>query len=78
MALDLMVDALSPTNFLPTNPAALQQAFDTAGASLLKGARNFVGDVINNGGKPRQVDPAASRWASTWPARRQRWCTATS
>jgi polyhydroxyalkanoate synthase len=56
MMLDLIVDALSPTNFLPTNPAALQRAFDTAGASLLKGARNFVGDVINNGGKPRQVD----------------------
>jgi len=56
MMLDLIVDALSPTNFLPTNPAALQKAFDTAGASLLKGARNFVGDVINNGGKPRQVD----------------------
>jgi polyhydroxyalkanoate synthase len=56
MALDLLVDALAPTNFLPTNPAALQRAFDTAGASLLKGARNFVDDVRHNGGKPRQVD----------------------
>ena len=56
MALDLIVDALAPTNFLPTNPAALQKAFDTAGASLVKGARNFVGDVRHNGGKPRQVD----------------------
>jgi polyhydroxyalkanoate synthase len=56
MALDLIVDALAPTNFLPTNPAALQKAFDTAGSSLLKGARNFVGDVLHNGGKPRQVD----------------------
>ncbi|HEY4991963.1 MAG TPA: alpha/beta fold hydrolase [Nakamurella sp.] len=56
MALDLLVDALAPTNFLPTNPAALHRAFDTAGGSLLKGARNFVGDVVNNGGKPRQVD----------------------
>lgn len=56
MMLDLIVDALAPTNFLPTNPAALQKAFDTAGASLLKGAKNFVGDVLNNGGKPRQVD----------------------
>ena len=45
MMLDLIVDALAPTNFLPTNPAALQKAFDTAGASLLKGARNFVDDV---------------------------------
>ena len=56
MMLDLIVDALSPTTFLPTNPAALQKAFDTAGASLVKGARNFVGDVRHNGGKPRQVD----------------------
>jgi len=56
LALDLIVDALAPTNFLPTNPAALQRAFDTAGGSLLKGARNFVGDLRHNGGKPRQVD----------------------
>ncbi len=56
MALSLLTDTLSPTNFLPTNPAALQRAFDTAGGSLVKGARNFVDDVRNNGGKPRQVD----------------------
>jgi polyhydroxyalkanoate synthase len=56
MALDLLVDALAPTNFLPTNPAALQRAFETGGGSLVKGARNFVGDVVNNGGRPRQVD----------------------
>ena len=56
MALSLLTDTLSPTNFLPTNPAALQRAFDTAGGSLVKGARNFVDDVRHNGGKPRQVD----------------------
>jgi len=56
MGLNLLVDALAPTNFLPTNPAALHRAFDTAGASLVKGARNFVDDVRHNGGKPRQVD----------------------
>jgi polyhydroxyalkanoate synthase len=56
VALDLLIDAAAPTNFLPTNPAALQRAFDTAGASLIKGARNFVGDVRHNGGKPSQVD----------------------
>ncbi len=56
MALDLLIDAVAPTNFLPTNPAALQRAFDTAGGSLIKGARQFVGDLVNNGGKPRQVD----------------------
>ncbi len=56
MALDLLLDALAPTNFLPTNPAALKRAFDTGGASLVKGARTFVDDLVNNEGKPRQVD----------------------
>ena len=56
MAVSLLADTLAPTNFLATNPAALVRAFDTAGGSLVKGAKNFVGDVVNNGGKPRQVD----------------------
>ncbi len=56
LALDLTLDALAPTNFLPTNPAALKRAFDTAGASVVKGAANFVDDLVNNQGKPRQVD----------------------
>jgi polyhydroxyalkanoate synthase len=56
LALDLMLDAFAPTNFLATNPAALKRAFDTAGASLVKGAGNFVDDLLNNGGRPRQVD----------------------
>jgi polyhydroxyalkanoate synthase len=56
MATELMLDALAPTNFLPTNPAALKRAFDTAGLSLARGARNFVDDLVNNEGRPRQVD----------------------
>jgi polyhydroxyalkanoate synthase len=52
----LMVDALAPTNFLPTNPAALKAAFETGGASVAKGTRNFVDDMLHNGGRPRQVD----------------------
>ena len=52
----LMVDALAPTNFLLTNPAALKCAVETGGASLAKGARNFVSDLLNNNGRPRQVD----------------------
>ena len=52
----LVADALAPTNFLPTNPAALKYAFETAGTSLVKGARNFVDDLLNNNGRPRQVD----------------------
>jgi polyhydroxyalkanoate synthase len=55
-ATQLILDALAPTNFLFTNPAALKRAFDTAGMSLAKGARNFADDLVNNEGKPRQVD----------------------
>jgi polyhydroxyalkanoate synthase subunit PhaC len=56
LALDVALDALSPTNFLLTNPAALKKAFDTAGASVVKGAANFLDDLVNNEGRPRQVD----------------------
>ena len=56
VAAGFLTDALSPTNFLLTNPAALKRAFDTGGSSVLAGARNFVTDLIGNGGMPRQVD----------------------
>ena len=51
-----IVDALSPTNMLPGNPAALKRAFDTGGKSVLNGAKNMLGDMIRNGGWPSQVD----------------------
>ncbi len=56
MAIDFMLDALAPTNFLPSNPAALKRAFDTGGGSVVAGVQQFLDDVRNNGGKPRQVD----------------------
>ncbi len=56
LALNLALDAAAPTNFLLTNPAALTRAQQTAGASVLRGAANFVDDLVNNGGRPRQVD----------------------
>src|SRR5262249_3154902 len=42
----LLVDALSPTNALAGNPAALKKLVDTGGASLLHGLENFVGDLV--------------------------------
>jgi poly[(R)-3-hydroxyalkanoate] polymerase subunit PhaC len=57
-AMEMIVDALSPSNFLWGNPAALKRAFDTGGASLAQGMRNFLEDVRSNGGFPRQVDLA--------------------
>jgi len=59
MFVDFILDALSPTNFLPSNPAALKRAFDTGGGSLVAGARQFLDDVRNNGGRPRQVDTSS-------------------
>jgi len=59
LAMGLAFDALAPTNFLATNPAALKMAFDTSGASVLAGARNFLDDLARNGGRPRQVDTSS-------------------
>src|SRR3954454_1838648 len=47
-ATELMLDALAPTNFLATNPTALKRAFETGGASVAKGARNFTEDLLTN------------------------------
>ena len=52
----LVTDGLAPTNFLLGNPSALKKARETRGASLVKGARNFVDDLVHNGGMPSQVD----------------------
>ncbi len=56
LAARLALDTLAPTNFLVTNPAALKRAFDSGGISIMKGVRNFISDVVSNGGRPRQVD----------------------
>jgi polyhydroxyalkanoate synthase subunit PhaC len=56
LATGFLLDALAPTNFLLTNPAALKRAFETGGTSLAAGAANFVYDLRANGGRPRQVD----------------------
>jgi polyhydroxyalkanoate synthase len=60
-AVSLLADALAPTNLLLTNPAALKRAFETAGRSVLVGARNCLDDLRHNGGRPRQVDTSPFR-----------------
>ena len=52
----LLTEALAPTNLLLGNPAALKRAFETGGASLVSGLRNFIDDQVNNNGMPSQVD----------------------
>jgi poly[(R)-3-hydroxyalkanoate] polymerase subunit PhaC len=54
--ISLIVDAMSPTNSLAGNPAALKKLLDTGGASLVHGLENFVADLMHNGGLPAQVD----------------------
>lgn len=55
-AVNLLVEAMAPTNALAGNPAALKRAFETGGASLARGLRHFVRDLVDNGGMPMQVD----------------------
>jgi polyhydroxyalkanoate synthase len=52
----LLTTAAAPTNFLLTNPAALERAFETGGASLVRGLRNVGRDLLENKGMPRSVD----------------------
>jgi polyhydroxyalkanoate synthase len=56
---NLVADALAPTNFLPGNPSALRRLRETGGTSVLQGVRNFVDDMINNHQMPAQVDKSA-------------------
>ena len=45
-----IVDMLSPTNFLATNPDALEKAVETDGMSLVQGLENLVRDIEANNG----------------------------
>jgi poly[(R)-3-hydroxyalkanoate] polymerase subunit PhaC len=54
-AADVISAALSPTNYLGTNPAALREAISTGGLSLVKGAQNMLRDMAR-GGMPSMVD----------------------
>ncbi len=45
-----IVDLFAPTNFLATNPEAMQRAVETEGDSLVKGLENLVRDIEVNQG----------------------------
>lgn len=59
MVLHLLTDALSPTNFLATNPAALMSALQTGGKSVARGALLAFDDVRHRRGMPAKVDASA-------------------
>jgi len=46
-----IIDMMSPTNFLATNPDALERAVETEGESLLRGMENLIGDLEANNGE---------------------------
>ncbi|MEP1537046.1 MAG: class I poly(R)-hydroxyalkanoic acid synthase [Paracoccaceae bacterium] len=46
-----IVDMMSPTNFLATNPDALEKAVETEGASLIQGLENLISDLEANNGE---------------------------
>jgi polyhydroxyalkanoate synthase len=52
----LLIDAIAPTNFIVTNPAALKKARATKGASVIRGLANLVEDLTSGRWLPRQVD----------------------
>src|SRR5580698_5972021 len=47
----MLTDAISPSNFLLSNPAALREAMETHGESLVKGMENFAADLTRGGGQ---------------------------
>jgi hypothetical protein len=64
---DVIAAAMSPTNYLGTNPAALREAIETSGLSLIWPAA---------GCRPWSTASSSSS-ARTSPARRVPWCTGT-
>lgn len=46
-----IVDLMAPTNYLPTNPDALEKALETGGESLVQGLENLVSDLEANDGE---------------------------
>ncbi|SPF81032.1 class I poly(R)-hydroxyalkanoic acid synthase [Pseudoprimorskyibacter insulae] len=56
-----IVDMMAPTNFLATNPDALERAVATEGESLVRGLENLVADLEANKGEliVRLVDESA-------------------
>ena len=47
----MLTDAFAPSNFLASNPAALREAMQSRGESLVKGMQNFAEDLSRGGGQ---------------------------
>ncbi len=54
-------DAMSPTNFTPTNPQVINEIIASSGSSLVRGLENFLDDIDRSKGalKIKTVEPNA-------------------
>ena len=55
----ILSSAAAPTNYLLTNPAAIKEAFDTGGMSLVRGMANALADLRHNRGMPSMAERGA-------------------
>jgi poly[(R)-3-hydroxyalkanoate] polymerase subunit PhaC len=56
------LDAMSPTNFIATNPAVIKETIDSKGENLVNGAKALIDDIVRGKGKlltPRMTDYTA-------------------
>ncbi|MGK5112048.1 PHA/PHB synthase family protein [Geodermatophilus sp. CPCC 205506] len=58
-AANALVSAAAPTNTLLGNPAALKKVVETGGASVVRGTKALLNDLVHNGGLPAQTDRSA-------------------
>jgi Poly(3-hydroxyalkanoate) synthetase len=73
-AADVISAALSPTNYLGTNPAALREAVATGGLSLARAPRTCCG-IMARGGMPSMVDRKQFKVGKDLAATPGPWCT---
>ena len=54
--LEVITDAMAPSNTLLGNPAAMKRFYETGGKSAVQGLKNAYDDIVNGIGIPSQVD----------------------
>ena len=67
----LIASAVSPSNFVPTNPELLRATIDAKGENLVRGLAMLAEDISAGGGmlKIRQSNKSGFKLSSTWPTR---------
>jgi polyhydroxyalkanoate synthase len=55
------LDAISPSNWIPTNPEVLKKAVQSSGQSLIQGYQSFTGDLTQHQNARPDSDPGTLR-----------------